>query len=391
MNTLHFIILLAATPAVVFGLAKPRARDLGIPFDGVTGPLNAITDVAGVKVGHSTLIEGEGPLVTGQGPIRTGVTAILPRGMHRYDRVFAATHAFNGNGEMTGTAWIRESGHLEGPIVMTNTHSVGTAMEAVVRWSLREAPGDDPVSLPVVVETWDGRLNDINGFHIRAEHVWSALNEATGGPVAEGNVGGGTGMRAFDFKAGIGTSSRLVNTDAGPFVIGVLVQANFARRQHLVIAGIPVGREITDRRPIIRQGPSRDGSLAAVVATDAPLLPHQLERLAKRVSLGMARTGTPSMNSSGDLFIAFSTFVPEQIGDGPLFGTKFIDTNAMDPLLEATIHATEEAIINALVAAETMSGIDGNTYFALPHQRVREILAAHDRIEAVQFALPEQP
>jgi len=388
MNTLRLIIVLVATPSLVFGLAKPRARDLGIPFDGVTGPLNAITDVAGLKIGHITLIEGEGPLVTGQGPIRTGVTAILPRGVRGYDRVFAATHAFNGNGEMTGTAWIRESGYLEGPIVMTNTHSVGAAMEAVVKWSIREAPSAVPVSLPVVVETWDGRLNDINGFHIRQEHVWSALDEATVGPVAEGNVGGGTGMRAFDFKAGIGTSSRIAETDAGAYVIGVLVQANFARRQHLVIAGIPVGREIADRRPVIRQEPSRDGSLAAVVATDAPLLPHQLERLAKRVSLGMARTGTPSMNSSGDLFIAFSTYKPKRTGARPLLSTKFIDTNAMDPLLEATIHATEEAIINALVAAETMAGIDGNTYFALPHRRVREILAAHDRIEKVQVSVP---
>jgi D-aminopeptidase len=388
MKTLCLIILSAAIPSLAFGLAKPRARDLSIPFDGVPGPLNAISDVEGVKVGHLTLIEGKGRLVTGQGPIRTGVTAILPRGVRGYDRVFAATHAFNGNGEMTGSAWIRESGFLEGPIVLTNTHSVGTAMEAVVKWSIRNAPGADAVSLPVVVETWDGGLNDINGFHVRAEHVWAALDAATGGPVAEGNVGGGTGMRAFGFKAGIGTASRIAHTAAGTFIVGVLVQANFARRQHLVIAGIPVGRHITDRMPIIHKKPARDGSLAAVVATNAPLLPHQLERLAKRVSLGMARTGTPSMNSSGDLFIAFSTFKLEGTGHLPVISTRFLDTQVLDPLFEATIHATEEAILNSLVAAETMSGVNGNTYFSLPHKRVREILAAHDRLEQVQVAAP---
>lgn len=381
-----FALLILLGPTLLHGLARPRARDLGIPFEGRPGQLNAITDVAGVRVGQITLIEGDGPLVVGQGPVRTGVTAILPRGRHGFDRVFAATHAFNGNGEMTGAAWIRESGFLEGPIVMTNTHSVGTAMEAVVRWSLRDNPQAIPVSLPVVVETWDGRLNDINGFHVKPEHVRAALDEAAVGPVVEGNVGGGTGMRAFEFKAGIGTASRLAQTKAGEYTVGVLVQANFARRQHLIIAGIPMGRELTNDMPILKEAPVRDGSLAAVVATDAPLLPHQLERLAKRVTLGMARTGTPSMNSSGDLFIAFSTSVPAEIGLSPVLETQFLDTGMLDPLFEAVIHATEEAIVNALVAAETMTGADGNTYFALPHRRVVESLRAHDRLESAPMA-----
>lgn len=379
-------VLLLLIPSLLHGLARPRARDLGIPFEGTPGALNAITDVAGVRVGHTTLIDGNGARIVGQGPVRTGVTAILPRGRHGYDRVFAATHAFNGNGELTGTAWIRESGFLEGPIVMTNTHSVGTAMEAVVAWSVRDDPEAMPVSLPVVGETWDGRLNDINGFHVHREDVWSALDGAKAGPVPEGNVGGGTGMRAFDFKAGIGTASRLAATEAGTFTIGVLVQANFARRRHLVIAGIPMGRELVEDMPILKEDPPRDGSLLAVVATDAPLLPHQLKRLVKRVTLGMARTGTPSMNSSGDLFIAFSTDAPATGDAGRTWVTDFIDAELMDPLLEAVIHATEEAILNALVAAETMTGVDGNTYFALPHRRVVELLQAHDRLASAPMA-----
>lgn len=379
-------VLLLLMPSLLHGLARPRARDLGIPFEGTPGALNAITDVAGVRVGHTTLIDGNGARIVGQGPVRTGVTAILPRGRHGYDRVFAATHAFNGNGELTGTAWIRESGFLEGPIVMTNTHSVGTAMEAVVAWSVRDDPEAMPVSLPVVGETWDGRLNDINGFHVHREDVWSALDGAKAGPVPEGNVGGGTGMRAFDFKAGIGTASRLAATEAGTFTIGVLVQANFARRRHLVIAGIPMGRELVEDMPILKEDPPRDGSLLAVVATDAPLLPHQLKRLVKRVTLGMARTGTPSMNSSGDLFIAFSTDAPVTGDTGGTWATDFIDAELMDPLLEAVIHATEEAILNALVAAETMTGVDGNTYFALPHRRVVELLQAHDRFASAPMA-----
>lgn len=355
-----------------------RARDLGVPFEGTPGELNAITDVRGVEVGQTTLVEGEGKLVVGQGPIRTGVTAILPLGRDNSNTpVPAAVFSFNGNGEMTGSEWVEESGFLEGPVLLTNTHSVGVVRDAVVEWGTRRFPGTEHFSLPVVGETWDGALNDINGFHVKKEDVFHALDVAKGGAVAEGNVGGGTGMRAFGFKAGIGTASRGLGSDNG-FCVGVLVQANMGRRENLVVAGVPVGKEITDLQPVVHRDPEREGSILVVIATNAPLLPHQLKRLAKRAALGIARTGAVSTNSSGDLFIAFSTAVPAITGGRENWST--LKNDDLDPLLAATVEATEEAIINALVAARTMRGVNDNTFYALPHDRLREVLGKYNRL-----------
>ena len=360
-------------------LAAPRARDLGIPFEGDPGPLNAITDVRGVEVGEVTLIEGEGRLVEGKGPVRTGVTAILPRGKTGSDTpVPAAVFSFNGNGEMTGAEWVEESGFLEGPVLLTNTHSVGVVRDAVVEWGVTRFPGTSHFSLPVVAETWDGALNDINGFHVKKEHVFRALNDAAGGPVAEGNVGGGTGNRAFDFKAGTGTASRRLPATDGGFCVGVLVQANFGRREQLMIAGVPVGREITDLLPVFHKSFEPEGSILIVVGTDAPLLPDQLKRLAKRATLGMARTGGISTNSSGDLFLAFSTVVPKPIEGYNQWSA--LPNERIDPLLAAAVQATEEAIVNALVAAQTLQGINDNTFYALPHDRLREVLRKYHRL-----------
>ena len=367
----------------------PRARDLGVPFDGIPGPLNAITDVPGILVGHTTLISGEGQLQVGKGPVRTGVTAILPRG-RKNDPVFAGWYALNGNGEMTGTTWVEESGFLVGPVMLTNTHSVGIVRDAVVAWTY-EARLHDPWfsgalwSLPVVAETYDGFLNDINGFHVRKEHVFAALNEATAGPVAEGNVGGGTGMICHDFKGGIGTASRKVGVESGAYTIGVLVQANHGDRQHLTVAGVPVGREISDLQPYAPadDGQSGGSSIIIVVATDAPLLPHQLKRLARRAPLGIGKVGGMGANSSGDIFIAFSTANPGASQRTALSRVDMLPNEQITPLFEATVHATEEAIVNALAAAETMSGVDGNTIYALPHDRLRQVLEDYNRL-AVQ-------
>jgi D-aminopeptidase len=356
-----------------------RARDLGVPFEGTPGELNAITDVHGVEVGHTTLVEGEGKLVVGQGPVRTGVTAILPLGKNKSNiPVPAAVFSFNGNGEMTGSEWVEESGFLEGPVLLTNTHSVGLVRDAVVEWGIRKFPGTGDFSLPVVGETWDGELNDINGFHVKKEDVFRALDDAKSGVVAEGNVGGGTGMRAFGFKAGIGTASRMVAKGADGFCVGVLVQANFGRRENLVVAGVPVGKEITDLEPIIHREPEREGSILVIIGTNAPLLPQQLKRLAKRAALGVARTGAVSTNSSGDLFIAFSTAVPALVADRQQWST--VKNDDLDPLLAATVEATEEAIINALVAAKTMRGVNDNTFYALPPDRLRDALGKYHRL-----------
>jgi D-aminopeptidase len=356
-----------------------RARDLGIPFEGTAGKLDAITDVRGVTVGQTTLIEGEGKLVVGQGPVRTGVTAILPLGKENSDTpVPAAVYSFNGNGEMTGAEWVEESGFLEGPVLLTNTHSVGVTRDAVVEWGTRKFPDTEHFSLPVVAETWDGELNDINGFHVKKEDVFGALDRATSGPVEEGNAGGGTGMRAFGFKAGIGTASRVISIGEDRFCLGVLVQANFARRENLIVAGVPVGKEITDLQPVYHREFEKEGSILIVIATDAPLLPDQLKRLAKRAALGVARTGGVSTNSSGDLFIAFSTAVPVRAGIRQQWST--LRNEELDPLLAATPQATEEAIINALVAGRTMKGINNNTFFALPHDRLREVLRKYNRL-----------
>jgi L-aminopeptidase/D-esterase-like protein len=362
---------------------KPRARDLGIPFEGTAGPCNAITDVPGVEVGYTTLIHGDGKLVVGQGPVRTGVTAVLPRGKHARGRVFAAWYTLNGNGEMTGTTWVEESGCLGTPVVITNTHSVGVVRDAVLEWNLRRGAQEDysgDLSLPVVAETWDGFLNDINGFHVRKEHVFAALEGAHSGPIAEGYVGGGTGMVVHRFKGGTGTASRVLDREEGGTTVGVLVQANYGRRDALRIAGVPVGRELTELQPERGRPDSGQGSIIVVVATDAPLLPHQLKRLVKRVPMGIAATGGRGENSSGDIFLAFSTANPEA---GKTTGTAqvtMLPNERINPLLSAVVHATEEAIVNAMVAAETMKGIDGNTVHAIPHDRLRDILKKYNRL-----------
>lgn len=360
-----------------------RARALGIPFDGTPGPLNAITDVAGVEVGYTTLVEGEGKMEVGKGPIRTGVTVILPRGKTD-DPVYAGVFSLNGNGEMTGTAWIEEGGFLEGPLAITNTHSVGVVRDAIIDWRVKKGgadPGGFYWSLPVVAETWDGFLNDVNGFHVKPAHVFDALSNAHGGPIDEGSVGGGTGMVCYEFKGGTGTASRRIEMrekkDAPPrtFTIGVLVQANFGRRAQLTIAGVPVGKEIPGQ--VYKR---EAGSCIAVVATDAPLLPHQLKRLARRVSLGLARTGTVSGNGSGDLFLAFSTANPEASNPDKI--TRSVETvpnDRIDPIFDAVVHATEEAVVNALVNNQTMIGRDDHKVEALSHDRVRELLKKYNR------------
>lgn len=385
---------------------KARARDLGIPLPGAPGSHNAITDVPGVEVGHVTLIEGDGKLVVGKGPVRTGVTAILPRGRESSDPVFAGWFALNGNGEMTGTAWVEESGFLMGPIMITNTHSVGVVRDAVIAWL---AGRNEMLSwaLPVVAETFDGMLNDINGFHVGKEHAFAALDGASSGPVAEGNVGGGTAMICHEFKGGIGTASRVLGERQGGYSLGVLCQCNHGRRRDLFIAGVPVGREITDLMPCYaadepparawlrdtlprcsddgaaarRDTPAGRGSIIVVVATDAPLLPHQLKRLARRTALGLALVGGKGHNGSGDLMIAFSTANPGA-ADTPLVNLTMLANEKVDALFDATIEATEEAIINAMLAAETMTGADGVTVFALPRDRLIEVLKSHSRLAA---------
>ena len=364
-----------------------RARDLGIPFEGAPGSLNAITDVSGVRVGHTTLISGEGPLQVGTGPVRTGVTAVLTRGK-TYDPVFAGWYALNGNGEMTGTTWVDESGFLEGPVMLTNTHSVGIVRDAVVAWAY-ENNLYDPIyggaywSLPVVAETYDGRLNDINGFHVKQAHVFSALENASSGAVAEGSVGGGTGMICHQFKGGIGTASRKLDDDDGGYALGALVQANYGLRHTFTIAGVPVEREISDLQPVLHSADhgAGDGSIIVVIATDAPLLPHQLKRVARRVPLGIARVGGMGANSSGDIFIAFSTANSGAARRSELATLDMLPNDRMTLLFEATVYATEEAIVNAMVAAETMSGINGNTVYALPHDRLKQVLKKYNRLE----------
>jgi D-aminopeptidase len=365
---------------------KPRARDLGVPFDGTPGPLNAVTDVSGVTVGYTTLISGEGKLQVGSGPVRTGVTAVLPRGkLSLDDSVFAGWWSLNGHGEMTGTTFVEESGFLEGPIMITTTHSVGTVHDAVIQWRFNHGPPDPAGywwSLPVVGETWDGWLNDVNGFHIKPEHVFHALDSARSGAVAEGNVGSGTGMICNEFKGGIGTSSRRLDVNLGGYTVGVLVQCNFGLRPNLRIAGAPVGKEIPEDR-VFASTPFADldrGSIIVIVATDAPLLPYQLKRLARRVSLGLGRDGSISGNGSGDIFIAFSTAnsgagAPDRVVD-----LKMLPNDKLDPIFAATVQATEESVINAMVAAETMTGRDNHRVIALPHDKLRTALKKYNRL-----------
>jgi L-aminopeptidase/D-esterase-like protein len=413
-------ICLAATVSgqTVSSQTKPRARDLGVPFDGTPGPNNAITDVKGVEVGHTTLISGEGKLVVGKGPVRTGVTAIHPRGKSSNDAVFAAWFTLNGNGEMTGTTWVDDSGFLNGPVMITNTHSVGVVRDAVIAWKVKHGTPDMEGywwSLPVVAETWDGWLNDINGFHVRPEDAWHALDNARSGPVEEGNVGGGTGMICNEFKGGIGTSSRVLDAKSGGYTVGVLVQCNYGRRDQLRIAGVPVGKEIPDHpaygqdetassmwgqppKPALNEaegtaqrpnGPlsGRDtGSIIVIVATDAPLIPTQLKRIAKKVSLGLGRDGSYSGDGSGDIFLAFSTANPGAVSPksnqpNNVHPLTMLPNDSLDPIFLATVQATEEAVVNAMVAAETMKGIDDHEVIALPHARLREVLKKYNRLE----------
>ncbi|MGI8638642.1 MAG: P1 family peptidase [Pyrinomonadaceae bacterium] len=359
---------------------KPRARDLGIPFEGTTGQFNAITDVKGIEVGYTTLISGDGKTA-----IRTGVTAILPQGKNFKGRVFAAWHTLNGNGEMTGTTWVEESGGLGTPVLITNTHSVGVVRDAVIEWAAKRGTSEGysgDFSLPVVAETWDGFLNDINGFHVRKENVFQALDSAKTGAIAEGNVGGGTGMIAHGFKGGTGTASRVLDVKDGGYKIGVLVQANYGSRQLFTVAGVPVGKEITDLLPTTGKTSQDTGSIIVVVATDAPLLPHQLKRLVKRVSLGVGLMGGRGGNSSGDIFIAFSTANAVEVSkDAELSRIEMLPNEKINPLFVATTQATEEAIVNAMVAAETIKGFNGNTVFALPHDRLKEVLKKYNRLQ----------
>ncbi len=371
--------VLVCLSSVALAQTKPRARDLGVPFDGIPGANNAITDVKGVEVGHTTLISGSGKLRVGEGPVRTGVTAILPRGKDSKDAVFGGWFTLNGNGEMTGTTWVEDSGFIDGPVMITNTHSVGVVRDAVIAWKVKRGDPDMEGywwSLPVVAETWDGDLNDINGFHVKPEHAFHALDSAHTGPVEEGNVGGGTGMICNEFKGGIGTSSRVLSDKEGGYTVGVLVQCNYGRRDQLRIAGVPVGREIPDNAVAHKDV----GSIIVVVATDAPLIPTQLKRIARRVSLGLGRDGSYSGDGSGDIFIAFSTANPGVAGAKTAHDVKMLPNEQLDPIFLATVQATEEAVINAMVAVETMTGIDNHTVIALPHDHLREVLKKYNRL-----------
>ena len=377
-------LFLASVAATAQTQTSPRARDLGVPFEGTPGPLNSITDVQGVEVGYRTLISGQGKLEVGQGPVRTGVTAIFPRGKASVDPVFAGWFTENGNGEMTGTTWVDESGFLYGPAMITNTHSVGVVRDEVIAWQLKHGtslPLEDWWSLPLVAETWDGYLNDINGFHVKPEDADQAMADAHGGAIAEGNVGGGTGMICFEWKGGTGTASRKLPEKAGGYTVGVLVQCNFGVHHLLRIAGAPVGYELAGKKV----WDSDTGSIIVVVATDAPLLPSQMKRIAKRVTLGLGRLGSISGDESGDIFIAFSTANPgvglEQNKPAPV---QMLPNAQMDALFEATVQATEEAVVNALVAAKTMTGFDGHTVAALPHDRLQEVLKKYNRLANVK-------
>ena len=383
-------ILLILNLTVVYA-QKPRARDLGVLFNGTTGQFNAITDVKGVEVGYSTIISGSGKNIVGKGPVRTGVTAIFPRGKaNKFSPVFANWYSLNGNGEMTGTTWLTESGFLETPIMITNTNSVGVVRDAVLKWYVDTDwyKGEEWwYTYPVVAETYDGFLNDIYGFHVKEEHVLEAIENASTGKIAEGNVGGGTGMMCLGFKGGTGTSSRIVKIKGSSYTVGALVQANFGRKSSLTIAGVPVGKELMDtlnnelKLPPQSYRQEGDGSIIVVVATDAPLLPHQLKRISNRVPIGIGNTGGIGTNGSGDIFIAFSTANPDAFQRFDFTKVDMLPNDLIDPLLEATVQAVEEAIINAMIAAETMEGINGNKSYALPHGLLVEVLKKYNRLK----------
>jgi D-aminopeptidase len=386
MKNRNLFILILFLPFAVLA-QKQRARDIGIPFNGNTGKFNAITDVKGVEVGYSTLISGQGKNVRGKGPVRTGVTAILPRGRNN-NPVFANWYSLNGNGEMTGTTWITESGFLEGPIMITNTNSVGVVRDAVLKWYVKTGwyKEDYWYTYPVVAETYDGDMNDIYGFHVKEENAFEALNSAKSGTLQEGNVGGGTGMMCLGFKGGTGTASRVVKVKDSTYTVGVLVQSNFGSKRHLTIAGVPIGKELKDTLNYEIKSPpdyreEGGGSIIVVVATDAPLLPHQLKRIATRVSIGIGIVGGMGGNGSGDIFIAFSTANPSAFQRENFAKVNQLPNDLINPLFEATVQAVEEAIINAMVAAETMEGINGNKAYGLPHQLVIDILKKYKRIK----------
>lgn len=401
MVSRHILSVIAiATTATTLAAQKPRARDLSLPIGGTPGRLDAITDVAGVEVGSTTIISGSGPLVRGKGPVRTGVTVVHPRGKANPDPVFAAWFTLNGNGEMTGTTWIEESGMLEGPIAITNTHSVGVVRDAIIQWENAQQNALQPWWLPVVAETYDGSLNDINGMHVKPEHVFSALDNASTVLPMEGAVGGGTGMICHGFKGGIGTASRRLSDAQGGYTVGVLVQCNYGSRRDLRIAGVPVGEEIVDLLPCsaatgsLPPGTRRCGedgsdagdapelgSIIVVVATDAPLMPHQLKRLATRVSLGIGRQGGFGGNGSGDIFVAFSTANSGAwANDPPVKSVQMIPNSRISPLFYATVQATEAAITNALLAAETMTGIDDYRVYAMPVDRMLAAMRKYGRL-----------
>ena len=410
-------LLLVSTVPAQTAPARPRAHSLGLSalIGGTPGPGDAITDVAGVTVGHTTLISGSGRLVVGQGPVRTGVTIVHPRGGSA-DPVFGAWFTLNGNGEMTGTTWLQESGILEGPVAITNTHSVGVVRDAILQWQVKR-PGMQPWGLPVVAETYDGGLNDINGFHVTAAHTLAALDGARGGTVQEGNVGGGTGMVCHGFKGGIGTSSRRLTAAEGGWTVGVLVQCNYGLRRELRVAGVPVGEEIADLLPCIASAdtairiprprcaaapgggsaPREDdaasegqGSIIIIVATDAPLLPHQLKRVVTRAALGVGRMGGRGENSSGDIFLAFSTANARTVADTGVASVRMLPNARINPLFAATVQATEQAIVNAMLAAETMTGANDLRIHALPHDRLLAAMRKYGRapVRASTEALP---
>jgi D-aminopeptidase len=385
MRMLSLLCLLTFVQSYIYA-QKPRARDIGIPFNGTPGKYNAITDVKGVEVGYSTIISGQGKNIRGKGPVRTGVTAILPRGRNN-NPVYANWYTLNGNGEMTGTTWITESGFLETPVMITNTNSVGVVRDAVLKWFVKTGwyKEDFWYTYPVVAETYDGFLNDIYGFHVKEENAWEALDSAKSGSLKEGNVGGGTGMMCLGFKGGTGTSSRVFKVKDSSYTLGVLVQANFGAKRNLTIAGVPIGRELKDTLNYELKAPPSyqpgDGSIIVVLATDAPLLPHQLKRLAARIPLGIGIVGGRGENGSGDIFITFSTANPAAFQREDFTKVDELPNDLINPLFDATVQATEEAIINAMVAAETMEGINGNKAYALPQQKVMELLRKWGRVK----------